>query len=61
MPVVFFDAAGTLIRVRGGVGEQYAEVASAFGVDADPRALEWSFPAPSGRRRRWPFPVRRPA
>ena len=43
-PVVFFDAAGTLIHVRGGVGEQYADVAREFGVDADPRALDREFP-----------------
>lgn len=44
-PVVFFDAAGTLLRVRGGVGQQYAAVARRFGVDADPAALEREFPA----------------
>jgi putative hydrolase of the HAD superfamily len=43
-PVVFFDVAGTLIRVRDGVGEQYARVAARFGVIADPRALEREFP-----------------
>jgi FMN phosphatase YigB (HAD superfamily) len=29
--VVFFDVAGTLIRVRDGVGTQYARVAARFG------------------------------
>jgi putative hydrolase of the HAD superfamily len=43
--VVFFDAAGTLLHVRGGVGAQYAAVARRFGVDADPAALERAFPA----------------
>ena len=42
--VVFFDVAGTLIRVRDGVGAQYARVADRFGVAADPRALEREFP-----------------
>ena len=42
--VVFFDVAGTLIRVRDGVGAQYAGVAGHFGVAADPRALEREFP-----------------
>jgi putative hydrolase of the HAD superfamily len=42
--VVFFDVAGTLIRVRDGVGVQYARVAGRFGVAADPLALEREFP-----------------
>ena len=42
--VVFFDVAGTLIRVRDGVGPQYARVAARFGVIADPAALEREFP-----------------
>lgn len=43
--MVFFDAAGTLLRVRGGVGQQYAAVARRFGVDADPAVLDREFPA----------------
>lgn len=43
-PVVFFDVAGTLIRVRHGVGTQYAQVAARFDVVADPAALEREFP-----------------
>ena len=43
-PVVFFDVAGTLIRVRDGVGMQYARVAARFDVVADPVALEREFP-----------------
>ena len=43
-PVVFFDVAGTLIRVRDGVGAQYARVAARFDVAADPVALEREFP-----------------
>jgi putative hydrolase of the HAD superfamily len=42
--VVFFDVAGTLIRVREGVGVQYARVAARFDVTADPTALERAFP-----------------
>jgi putative hydrolase of the HAD superfamily len=42
--VVLFDVAGTLIRVRDGVGAQYARVAARFGVTADPAALGREFP-----------------
>lgn len=42
--VVFFDVAGTLIRVRDGVGVQYARVAARFDVVADPTALAREFP-----------------
>ncbi len=42
--VVFFDAAGTLIRLHGSVGAQYAALARQVGVDADPRALDALFP-----------------
>jgi putative hydrolase of the HAD superfamily len=42
--VVFFDVAGTLIRVREGVGVQYARVAGRFGLAPDPKALEQEFP-----------------
>jgi putative hydrolase of the HAD superfamily len=42
--VVFFDAAGTLVRVRGGVGQQYAHVAERFGVTASAAVLEGLFP-----------------
>jgi putative hydrolase of the HAD superfamily len=45
MAAVCFDAAGTLIRVRGSVGGQYAAVARRLGVDADPAALDAAFPA----------------
>ncbi len=43
---VFFDLAGTLIKVSGGIGAQYSAAARGFGVDADPRALDMAF-APS--------------
>jgi putative hydrolase of the HAD superfamily len=42
--VVFFDVAGTLIRVRDGVGVQYARVAARFDVTAEPSALAREFP-----------------
>jgi putative hydrolase of the HAD superfamily len=42
---VCFDAAGTLIHVRGGVGARYAAVARRYGIVADPAALDAAFPA----------------
>ena len=54
--VVFFDVAGTLIRVRAGVGSQYARVAARFGVDADPKALEREFPRAFRAAPRMAFP-----
>lgn len=44
--VVFFDAAGTLFRVRGSVGEVYLQYAEKYGVTATPelvRAVEAAF------------------
>jgi len=41
--VVFFDAAGTLFRVRGSVGGIYSEVAEDFGIVVDPVQVERSF------------------
>jgi putative hydrolase of the HAD superfamily len=46
--MVFFDAAGTLFDVRGGVGEIYARVAREYGVTAEAAELE------SGFRRAFP-------
>jgi putative hydrolase of the HAD superfamily len=40
----FFDLVGTLIEVQGGVGTQYARIASEFGVNADPKAIDAAFP-----------------
>ena len=40
---VFFDLAGTLIHVRGGLGYQYARVAADFGIQADPGAMDVVF------------------
>jgi putative hydrolase of the HAD superfamily len=54
--VVFFDVAGTLIRVRDGVGAQYARVAARFGVTADPSVLEREFPRAFRSAPRMAFP-----
>lgn len=42
---VFFDAAGTLFRVRGSVGTIYAQQARRFGIDVAPEVLERAFTA----------------
>jgi putative hydrolase of the HAD superfamily len=54
--VVFFDVAGTLIRVRDGVGSQYARVAARFGVAADPPVIEREFPRAFRAAPRMAFP-----
>jgi putative hydrolase of the HAD superfamily len=43
--VVLFDVAGTLVRTRGSVGEQYAGLARRFGVEARAADLDPLFPA----------------
>jgi putative hydrolase of the HAD superfamily len=40
---VSFDLVGTLIRVRGSVGLQYARLAESFGLTADPHAIDSAF------------------
>ncbi|MEM7145177.1 MAG: HAD-IA family hydrolase [Verrucomicrobiota bacterium] len=40
---VFFDAAGTLLRLRHPVGTQYAKIAAQFNLTLDPQALESAF------------------
>lgn len=40
---VFFDAVGTLFRVRGGIGQIYWEIAKPYGVKASPEAIERAF------------------
>ena len=40
---VFFDAVGTLFRVRGGVGQIYWEMARPYGGTATPEALDLAF------------------
>jgi len=41
--VVFFDATGTLLEVRGGVGEIYSRVARDFGFEAEPQTIQRNF------------------
>jgi putative hydrolase of the HAD superfamily len=41
--MIFFDAAGTLIEVRGSVGEVYASWAQRYGVTLAPAALQQRF------------------
>ena len=43
LKVIFFDAAGTLIEVRGSVGEIYSRVAREFGFEAEPDILQQNF------------------
>lgn len=40
---VFFDLAGTLIRVRGSIGTQYATLARDFGVEAEVASIDRAF------------------
>jgi len=41
LKVVFFDAGGTLFRVRGSIGEVYATVAARHGVAAVPGVRQY--------------------
>ena len=41
--VIFLDAVGTLFGVRGSVGQAYSKIASRFGVEASPTALNDAF------------------
>jgi putative hydrolase of the HAD superfamily len=43
MKVIFFDAVGTLIETRAGVGEIYSRVAREFGFEAEPQILQQNF------------------
>ena len=43
--MIFFDAAGTLIEVRGSVGEIYARLANQYGISVDPADLQAGFVA----------------
>ena len=52
----FFDLAGTLIEVRGGLGVQYAAVAREFGVQSDPEAIDAAFPRAFRAAGRMVFP-----
>lgn len=41
--VIFFDAAGTLLEVRGSVGEIYSRLAGQYGLEADAEQLQQNF------------------
>ena len=41
--VIFLDAVGTLIGVKGSVGDVYCDIARLYGVDADPQAVNDAF------------------
>ncbi len=43
MRAIFFDAAGTLFRVNGSVGERYARLAHEYGKDVSVQELEAGF------------------
>jgi putative hydrolase of the HAD superfamily len=58
--VIFFDAAGTLIEVRFGVGEIYSRVAREHGFNADPSTLEQDFARAFRLRPPLAFPARTP-
>ncbi len=40
---IFFDAAGTLLDVRGSVGEIYSRIASRYGVRSEPQVIQKAF------------------
>src|SRR4030095_10107596 len=60
LKVIFFDAAGTLIEVRGGVGEIYSRVARDFGFTADPQILQRNFTSSFQRQPPMAFPAGTP-
>jgi putative hydrolase of the HAD superfamily len=45
MDVIFFDAAGTLFKVRGSVGEIYSRIAGHYQAATDPKQVETAFRA----------------
>jgi putative hydrolase of the HAD superfamily len=53
--VIFFDAAGTLIRLEQPVGWHYAKIAQKHGLQADQARMEWAF------REAWKTRPSRPA
>jgi len=56
--VILFDAAGTLIRVRGSVGAAYSSIAAAHGVEVPPADLETAFGDAFGKMPPLCFPGR---
>lgn len=53
---VFFDLAGTLIKVRGGIGSQYSAIARMYGVESDPKAIDAAFSRAFSAAGRMVFP-----
>ena len=58
--VIFFDAAGTLIEVRGSVGEVYSRVAREFGFETEPQILQRNFALRFREQPPMAFPVGTP-
>ncbi|MGH9765950.1 MAG: HAD-IA family hydrolase [Blastocatellia bacterium] len=58
--VIFFDAAGTLIETRDGVGEIYSRVAREFGFEAEPQILQQNFAHSFRRQPPLAFPAGTP-
>src|SRR5262245_25925072 len=57
---IFFDAVGTLIETRDGVGEIYSRVAREFGFEAEPRILQQNFELSFQRQPPLAFPAGTP-
>jgi putative hydrolase of the HAD superfamily len=57
---VFFDAAGTLFRVRGTVGEIYWRLAQPYGLQSTPEAIEQAFQEQFANAPALAFPGRSP-
>jgi putative hydrolase of the HAD superfamily len=55
--VIFFDAVGTLIEIRGCVGEIYSRAAREFGFEAEPRILQLNFERSFRRQPPLAFPA----
>lgn len=53
---VFFDAAGTLFRVRGSVGEVYGRCAERFGLKVSPEEINLAFLAAFRNKKPMTFP-----
>jgi len=57
LKVIFFDAVGTLIEIRGCVGEIYSRTAREFGFEAEPRILQLNFERSFRRQPPLAFPA----
>jgi len=60
LKVIFFDAVGTLIEIRGCVGEIYSRAAREFGFEAEPRVLQLNFERSFRRQPPLAFPAGTP-